>query len=66
MNDTPLGKVVEIRCEDNEERLKTFGPGEMRIRREWNEFLAKKKSENPEAAKADILALEKMLAEMFG
>lgn len=65
MDDTPLGRVVEVRCETDKERIKAFGAGEMRIRREWNEFLANKKREDPEKAKADILELEKMLAEMF-
>lgn len=67
MNDTPLGKVVEVRCETDKERLKLFGPGEMRIRREWNEFLAKRKAEkNPIAVKNDIEEFERMFAEMFG
>lgn len=67
MDDTPLGRVVEVRCEKDKERLKTFGPGEKRIRREWNEFLAKRKAEkNPEAVKNDIAELERMFAQMFG
>lgn len=67
MNDTPLGKVVEVRCETDQERIKLFGSGEMRIRREWNEFLAKRKGEkNPEAVKNDIEEFERMFAQMFG
>lgn len=66
MNDTPLGKVVEVRCETDKEHIKLFGSGEMRIRREWNEFLSKRKAEkDPEAVKNDIEEFERMFAQMF-
>ncbi len=64
MNDTPLGKVVEIRCETDKERIKMFTPGERRIRREWQEFLTKQKK--PEELQNDIKEFERMFARMFG
>lgn len=33
--DTPLGRVVQIRAEDNEEILKHFSKEQHRIRNEW-------------------------------
>lgn len=35
MPDTPLGQIVQIRSEDNEDVLKNFTVDQKRIRREW-------------------------------
>lgn len=33
--DTPLGRIVSIRAEENPERIKAFNPDERRIYNEW-------------------------------
>ncbi len=43
--DTPLGRVVQIRSEEDEEVLKYFTPEQKRIRREWRLRNAEEKSE---------------------
>ena len=42
--DTPLGRVVQIRSEEDEEVLKYFTPEQKRIRREWRLRNAEEKS----------------------
>lgn len=36
MPDTPLGRIVSIRSEENEEILKHFTPEQKRIKSEWD------------------------------
>lgn len=38
---TSLGRIVSIRCEDDEEILKTFTPNMMKIRSDWRRRTAK-------------------------
>lgn len=38
MHDTPLGQVVRIRSEDDQDIINQFGPYENRLRSEWREF----------------------------
>lgn len=40
--DTPLGNLVEIRSENDQERLKNFTPNQRKIRNEWRNKQAKK------------------------
>lgn len=35
LNESPLGKVVSIRSENDRERLKSFTPLEHKVRNEW-------------------------------
>ncbi|MNI44238.1 hypothetical protein D3C76_275810 [compost metagenome] len=35
MPETPLGQIVQIRCENDREKLKNFTPEQHRIRNEW-------------------------------
>ena len=42
--ESPLGRIVGIRAENNPERLKEFTPEEKRIRNEYRQKIAKKKS----------------------
>lgn len=44
MPDTPLGKIVSIRTEDDKEILKHFTPDQKRIRAEWMGKQAKNKT----------------------
>lgn len=41
---TPLGQIVNIRAENDPERLKDFTPEQRRIRSEYRNKIAKKKS----------------------
>ena len=43
--ETPLGRVVNIRAEDNPEKLKDFTPEQKRMRNEYRAKIAKKKSD---------------------
>ena len=43
MHDTPLGQLVSIRQEKDQDTIKRFGDYEKRIRREWNSFCLRKK-----------------------
>ena len=67
MDDTPLGRVVLVRSESNPDRIKAFGQSERRIRAEWAAYRSLQKSPLPaEESKAQIAALETMIAGMFG
>lgn len=39
--DTPLGRIVSIRAEDDKETLKNFTPEQRKIRNEWRQKKAK-------------------------
>ena len=41
---TPLGQIVSIRAENDPEKLKNFTPEQRRIRSEYRNKIAKKKS----------------------
>ena len=45
MDDTPLGRVVAVRSEDNPDILKGFTPSQHRIRSEWRSFQAKRQTQ---------------------
>lgn len=38
MDDTPLGRIVAVRAEDDKDRIKHFGAYEKRVRSEWRAF----------------------------
>lgn len=42
--ETPLGQIVNIRAEDDPERLKEFTPEQRRIRSEYRRKIAQRKS----------------------
>lgn len=50
--DTPLGRIVQIRAEDNKETLKHFSKEQHRIRNEW---LAKEAKAVPKEQMEDVL-----------
>lgn len=60
MDDTPLGRVVSIRMENDPSIIKNFTPHQKAIQAEWRNFRAKQTSQN------DIAQLEIMIASMFG
>lgn len=43
--ETPLGRIVQIRSEDDPKMLEGFSEGQHRIRNEWRLRLAKEKTE---------------------
>ena len=65
MEDTPLGQVVMIRKEDDQERLKNFTQHEHHIRNEWRNFRAKQKSERGLQPEDVGKMFEKMFSGMF-
>lgn len=65
MNDTPLGKVIEIRMEDDPEILKNMNDDQRRIRSEWQSFCSSHVQYSAEDMKKQSEWLEKMLASMF-
>ncbi len=67
MEDTPLGRVVLIRKEDDKDRLKNFTQYEHHIRNEWRNFRAKQKIKYGRKKPEDFARMfEKMFAKMFG
>lgn len=66
MNDTPLGKVIEIRSEDDAEVIKNMNSDQLAIRNEWQDFCNSKIT----YSEADMLKqaekLEKIMASLFG
>lgn len=67
MNDTPLGKVVEIRAEDDPDILKNMTSEQHAVRRRWQEFCSKQMQKQSEAEmRAQADALEKLMAKLFG
>ena len=65
--DTPLGRMVSIRAEDNPDILKNFTPVQRRIRSSWRKHQAGQKTEEDvEQALAQMLEAFKALAEGSG
>lgn len=48
--DTPLGRIVSIRSEDDKNMLKHFTPDQHRIRNEWRSRRAREMVNNPAKA----------------
>lgn len=44
-HDSPLGRIVSIRAENNPEALKNFSPEQRKIRAEYRKKIAMKKSD---------------------
>ena len=68
MEDTPLGRVVSIRCEKDREIIKNMSPSQLALRREWEEFRVRKMVQSPaqmQAYKQQLQALEQAFAVMF-
>ena len=71
MPKTPLGNIVSIRSEENEERLKSFTPEQKRIRDEWRiKLMDKQHKENEnlslEEQQAMVKKVQDMMAKAFG
>ena len=44
--ETPLGRIVQIRAEEDPQMLEHFSPGQHRIRNEWRSRLAQSKTDD--------------------
>lgn len=67
MDDTPLGRVVAVRSEDNPDVLKGFTPAQHRIRSEWRDFQAKRQAQtmSMDDWTRQMAELERQLAAVF-
>ena len=66
MDDTPLGRIVTIRCETDKERIKRFTPHEKAIRTEWARFKAGQKLKaSKESQMKDIEIIQNMIRQAF-
>lgn len=66
MNDTPLGKIIEIRSEDDRDIIKNMTSEQLAIRNEWQEFKISQTVYSKEDMKKQSEMLEKMMASLFG
>ncbi len=69
MEDTPLGRIVQIRSETDKDTLKRFTPDQKKIRSDWQRFRAAQIAQDPNA-RAEyarrMQALERSFAVAFG
>lgn len=66
MPETPLGRVVSIRSEQNNDTIRKFNSDQMRIYSDWKNRQARKQLQNPEVLEKSMDALNSMLKGMFG
>ena len=68
MDDTPLGRVVAVRAEQDLERIKAFTPWQREIRNQWLAHQAQKSAAafDPQEWRKEMDGLERMLAKAFG
>ena len=65
LGDTPLGRVIQIRAENNKEVLKTFTPEMKKIRSDWRNKQAKERLKDEEKLNLTFKNMEKMLEILF-
>lgn len=63
--DTPLGKVVQIRSENDKDMLKNFTPDMHKIRNAWRNKMAKDKLKDEKALERTFENMERMLEILF-
>ncbi|MBQ7755974.1 MAG: hypothetical protein IJ401_01565 [Oscillospiraceae bacterium] len=68
MDDTPLGRVVQIRCENDKDVIANYTNHEKKIRSEWISFRDSQIQKNyTEKEKIDVAAyFEKLFTDMLG
>lgn len=64
--DTPLGQIVQIRAENDREKLEQFTPEQKKIRAAWRTRNMKKVEMTPEEARKAVEQFERMMASLFG
>lgn len=65
LSDTPLGRVIQIRSENDKEQLKQFTPEMHKIRNDWRNKVAKDKLKDEDALNRTFDNMEKMLKVLF-
>ena len=63
--DTPLGKVIQIRSENNKETLKHYTPEMHKIRNDWRNRMAKDKLKDEDALNRTFDNMQKLLKILF-
>ena len=63
--DTPLGKIIQIRSENNKDMLKQFTPEMHKIRNDWRNRIARDKLKDEDALNRTFDNMEKMLKVLF-
>ena len=63
--ETPLGKIIQIRSENNKEQLKHFTPEMRKIRNDWRNRMAKDKLKDEDTLNKTFDNMEKMLKVLF-
>ena len=63
--DTPLGKIIQIRSENNKDMLKQFTPEMHKIRNDWRNRIARDKLKDEDALNRTFDNMEKMLKILF-
>lgn len=67
MDNTPLGRVVSVRGEDDPKIISQMSPWQRKIRSDWQVFISSRTIQQPQEDIAEQMAsLERMLAKMFG
>lgn len=66
LSDTPLGRIISIRSENDKEQLKHFTPDMHKIRNDWRNRLAKEKLKDEDSLNRTFANMEKMIEVLFG
>lgn len=66
MPETPLGQIVQIRCETDREKLKNFSPEQHRIRNEWRSRELKQAQWTEEEKAKAAEAFHNIIKQAFG
>ena len=66
-HETPLGRIVGIRTENDKDRLKSFTPEMRRLRRDWQVKMAKRQAEeNPDWVRSQLDDLQAAFKAAYG
>ena len=66
LSDTPLGRIISIRSENDKEQLKHFTPDMHKIRNDWRNRIAKDKLKDEDSLNRTFANMEKMIEVLFG
>ncbi len=66
-HETPLGRIVRIRTENDQDRLKAFTPEMRKLRRDWQVKIAKRQAkENPDWVRSQLDDLQAAFKAAYG
>jgi hypothetical protein len=66
MPETPLGQIVQIRSENDQEKLKNFTPEQMKIRSDWRSRIASQTEWTDKEKAEAVQQAQSMIAHAFG